>query len=154
MLRGAPALRPTIHLSAASCRCAGHEEVSCVNTMEVEDGGGGALEEETTEARLAAARNAPYPISKKECLQGWDTLIHKCWLRCDACNRWRSVPEAVRDEVSYLTACFTSVSQVPAASLTWVSRQHALVTALVLLIRTGPHSCVPRICVYAGGGLW
>ena len=75
--------------------------MSCVNTVEVEDGGGGALEEETTEARLAAARNAPYPISKKECLQGWDTLIHKCWLRCtnDACNRWGSVPEAVRDEV-------------------------------------------------------
>ena len=67
-----------------------------VDTMEVE--------EEVKEERLAAAtpRDMPYPITDKEKLDGWDTLINKCWLKCNNCRRWRNVPRAIHDEVSCL----------------------------------------------------
>lgn len=81
--------------------------------VEVEEG-------EATELRplaaAALARHVPYPLSKSEIQAGWDTLIHKSWLRCARCHRWRSVPEAVRDEVrAMLNAAplrITSFSQV------------------------------------------
>ena len=65
--------------------------MSSVDKMEVEK-----------EERLAAAtpRDMPYPISKKETLEGWDTLINKCWLQCATCRRWRNAPKAVHEEVS------------------------------------------------------
>jgi hypothetical protein len=68
--------------------------VSCVDTMEVEEAA-------ATDERLAAAtpRDMPYPISEEERLDGWDTLINKCWLQCADCNRWRNAPKAIRDEV-------------------------------------------------------
>lgn len=81
-----------------------------VHTMEVEE-----------ERLPAATPRRSYPISEAEEADGWDTLINQCWLQCSDCNRWRNVPKEVRDEVSCRTAGFTSVSHIPAASLTWVS---------------------------------
>ena len=69
--------------------------MSSVDKMEVEK-----------EERLAAAtpRDMPYPITDKEKLDGWDTLVNKYWLQCATCDcrRWRNVPKAIHDEVSCL----------------------------------------------------
>jgi hypothetical protein len=75
--------------------------VSSVDKMEVE----------VKEERLAAAtpRDMPYPISKEEKLDGWDTLINKYWLQCVTCERWRNVPKVVHDEVSCLHAAHPSL---------------------------------------------
>jgi hypothetical protein len=54
------------------------------------------VEEGTTEER-----NVPYPISREKAAVGWDSLVNKCWLQCDACNRWRNAPKAVRNAVSF-----------------------------------------------------
>jgi hypothetical protein len=71
--------------------CAEVEEVSCVDHMEEEEAA--ATEEPPT------ARNVPCPLSEQEMQHGWNTLVNKCWLQCADCNRWRNVPEEVRDKV-------------------------------------------------------
>jgi hypothetical protein len=60
-----------------------------------------------TEGHSAAATAyavPQYPLSEEEMQDGWDTLVNKCWLRCDnsGCKRWRNVPKAVRDKASRL----------------------------------------------------
>jgi hypothetical protein len=78
--------------------------VGSVDMMEVD--------EEVKEERLAATpRDMPYPISEEEKTDGWDTLINKCWLKCNNrdCERWRNVPKAIHDEVSCVTASHPSL---------------------------------------------
>ena len=77
--------------------CAEVEEVSCVDHMEVEQKA--ATEEPPT------ARNVPCPLSEQEMQHGWNTLMNKCWLQCADCNRWRNVPEEVRDMVRVALSC-------------------------------------------------
>ena len=76
---------------------AGRDEVSCVDYMEVE--------QKVATEEPPVARNVPCPLSEQDTQHGWNTLMNKCWLQCAHCNRWRNVPEEVRDKVRVALSC-------------------------------------------------
>ena len=57
------------------------------------------VDQEAATEEPSVARNVPCPLSEQEIQHGWNTLMNKCWLQCADCNRWRNVPEEVRDKV-------------------------------------------------------
>jgi hypothetical protein len=120
--------------------------VGSVDMMEVD--------EEVKEERLAATpRDMPYPISEEEKTDGWDTLINKCWLKCNNrdCERWRNVPKAIHDEVSCVTASHPSLRcplhrwRVLGGNVHCSHCSHGYAQVLTRVL--------PRICVYAGDEL-
>ena len=65
-----------------------------------------------TEEPPTAASNVPCPLSEQEIQHGWNTLMNKCWLQCADCNRWRNVPEEVRDKVRVALSSFFLVRDI------------------------------------------
>jgi hypothetical protein len=85
------------------CTGAGYGTASCDEEMAAEQEQAGAGEQEREAAAMdeeePQEQAPPYPITKAETLDGWDTLVNRFWLQCTDCHRWRNVPKAVRDEV-------------------------------------------------------